>query len=69
MPPPCGQDRRSDGEIDGNKGENMAEDLIWHRVDEICSVNNLLDFALVVHTTLSTATFPSPFRHDSSNYD
>lgn len=48
MPPPSGQDGRSDGEIDGNKGENMVEDLIWHRVYEICSFDNLLDFAVGV---------------------
>ncbi|CAA7014177.1 unnamed protein product [Microthlaspi erraticum] len=39
MPPSSGQDGSSDGVLGGNKGENMEEDLIWHRAEDINTVH------------------------------
>lgn len=45
----------------------MVENIIWHRVDEICTID-YSDFAVArLYTTFSPAPFLSPIRHGNTD--
>jgi len=44
----------------------MVKDLIWHIVDEICTIDYSLDSAVATMLS-SSASSLSPFRHDNAD--